>query len=135
MSWYGKPYSPTPSCNLIWDKGSLKFHEKNFGLKLFDCSILYPKERNIYDIAKVYFIILLISVDHPCFSWVLFYEILNTLSINLKINYLAKVPSLHCLPFIIRRKRTSPKWSIRGGIQKEEAALSGKSEYFVSRKI
>ena len=127
MSWYGKPYSPTPSSSLIWDKGSLKFHENNFGSKLFDCSI--------FDIAKVYFIILLISVDHPSFSWVLFYEILNILSINLKINYLAKVPSLHFLPFIMRRKKTSPIWSIRGGIQKVETALSGKSECYVSRKI
>ena len=83
---------------------------------VFDWSVLYPKYPNVFDMAKICFIIVLISVDHASVSWVLFYKILKTISVLLKINYLTIVSSLYLLPFVKGREKTSPKWAIRGGM-------------------
>ena len=89
-----------------------------FDGKFFHWSVLYPKYPNIFDIAKICFIIVLISVDHASVSWALFYKVLETISVPLKINYLAIVSSLYLLVFVKERGRTSPKWAIRGGMKR-----------------
>ena len=87
---------------------------------MFDRSVWYPKYSKNFDIANIYFIIALISVDHASVLWVLFYKILKVLSVPLEFSYLPIVPSLYILPFVKGMERTFRKWDIRGGIQNSQ---------------
>lgn len=66
--------------------------------KCFDRSVLHPKYFNTFDIAKIYFPIVLISVDHASVSWFFFFKILKIWSVPLEVNYLAIVSSFYLPP-------------------------------------
>ena len=92
--------------------------------------------------AKICFIIVLISVDNASVSWVLFYKILKAISVPLKINYLNHSFIPLSPPLCEGKgkdfpkmgyKRRDVKQSIKEECQKE-VAQKGKWEFFVCRK-
>ena len=87
------------------------------------------KKASIFDIAKVYFIILHISVDHAIVSWVLIYNIFKTLSI-LGNSFIPSSP-----PLCLRKGKDLPKMGYKRWAAKGGSCTKGEMGIFVYGKI